>query len=75
MDVFANISKCSEDQWLNFAQLAVFDLMEIAHGLDHAFGPHRNQKIEKITLFLILFFALCNDDPMVKTLLQITWNL
>ena len=59
MDVFANILRSCEDQWLNFGQLAFFDLMEMAHGLDHDFGPHRNHKIEKITLFLIPFFAQC----------------
>ena len=123
MDVFANILRSCEDQWLNFGQLAFFDLMEMAHGLDHDFGPHRNKKNWKNhTVFNPLFCTMWNqwpivfgrflvlhdelgyhiyvhsrcrhsedigwfgfykwgphnfrnDDPMVKNLLQITWNL
>ena len=60
--LFCTISKSMRDQRLKCDQLVVFDLPEIVHGLDHDYGPHRNQKIGKNTIFFILFFALCETN-------------
>ena len=40
---FTKISKSSKDERLKFEQLAIVDILEITHDLDHDLGPHMNQ--------------------------------